>query len=243
MKNKCKQMLCLLMVFTVCILSFTSCAKRKNKEPDSTTTSSQTETTTQESVSIDAPITEVFEEIPTEPEEPQPQKPQSTTNEKSTTTAKRRTITTKAAASVKTTASTKKTSTTSYQGKTTRASAKSTQTTTKKTAAAKYSCGVKNHNCTTPEEHAFLTSLEEKGCPICGSHSCRSFYALDEWGNTCYDITKCPQYKEEEDPTIRCEHCGRVSGTGDNGTCVRFTVDTVCPICGKTVKAKTCHTH
>ena len=56
-------------------------------------------------------------------------------------------------------------------------------------------------------------------------------------------MTKCPKYKEEKDPAVYCEHCGRECGLGDNGTCVRFTVDTECPICGKMVLAKTCHTH
>lgn len=106
-----------------------------------------------------------------------------------------------------------------------------------------YSCGVKGHHCDSLETHNFITSLEEKGCPICGSHSCKSFYAVDEWGNACYDITKCPEYTQEKDPCIYCQTCGKKVGDGDNGTCVRFTVDCTCPICGKTVKAKTCHTH
>lgn len=124
---------------------------------------------------------------------------------------------------------------------------KKTEPTTKKpvttTKTKLYSCGNKNHHCTTKEEHAFIKSLEEKGCSICGSHSCRSFYAIDEWGNNCYDITKCPKYSEKKDPANYCEHCGKEIGLGDNGTCVRFTVDTKCPICGKKVPAKTCHTH
>lgn len=124
---------------------------------------------------------------------------------------------------------------------------KKTEPTTKKpvttTKTKPYSCGSKNHHCTTKEEHAFIKSLEEKGCSICGSHSCRSFYAIDEWGNNCYDITKCPKYSEKKDPANYCEHCGKEIGLGDNGTCVRFTVDTKCPICGKKVPAKTCHTH
>lgn len=110
-------------------------------------------------------------------------------------------------------------------------------------APTKYSCGSANHRCKTPEDHEFLASLEAKGCPICGSHSCKSFYVIDEWGNQSYDITKCPDYKEEEDPAVYCDYCGRECGLGDNGTCVRFTVDTICPICGKLVPAKTCHTH
>lgn len=106
-----------------------------------------------------------------------------------------------------------------------------------------YSCGVKGHHCESAETHSFIVSLEKKGCPMCGSHSCKSFYSVDEWGNACYDITQCPEYSVKKDPCEYCQTCGKKVGNGDNGTCVRFTVDTTCPICGKTVKAKTCHTH
>lgn len=106
-----------------------------------------------------------------------------------------------------------------------------------------YSCGVKKHNCDSKETHDFIVSLEEKGCSICGSHTCKSFYALDEWGNACYDITKCPKYTEKYDPTIYCSTCGKKIGDGSNGTCVRFVEDTVCEICNSAVKGKTCHSH
>lgn len=106
-----------------------------------------------------------------------------------------------------------------------------------------YSCGVKGHHCESAETHSFIVSLEKKGCPYCNSHSCKSFYTVDEWGNACYDETKCPKYSAKNDPNEYCQDCGKKIGNGDNDTCVRFTVDTTCPICGKTVKAKTCHTH
>lgn len=151
------------------------------------------------------------------------------TTKKYVTTAKKSESTTK-----------KQTPTTQKQVSTT----KKTESVTKTTASSgKFTCKSANHHCTTKEEHDFLCELEAKGCPICGSHSCRSFYSIDEWGNNCYDITRCPKYSEKKDPANYCEHCGKEIGLGDNGTCVRFTVDTVCPICGKTVKAKTCHTH
>ena len=106
-----------------------------------------------------------------------------------------------------------------------------------------YSCGVKGHHCDSAETHSFIVSLEKKGCSICGSHSCKSFYCVDEWGNAVCDITKCLKYSEKSDPCIYCQECGKKVGDGDHGTCVRFTVDCTCPVCGKAVKAKTCHTH
>ena len=49
-----------------------------------------------------------------------------------------------------------------------------------------YNCGVANHHCDGPETHAYISNLELEGCPYCGSHSCPSFYATDEWGNACF---------------------------------------------------------
>ena len=106
-----------------------------------------------------------------------------------------------------------------------------------------YSCGSAKHHCDSKETHNFIVSLEKKGCPYCGSHSCKSFYTVDEWGNACYDASKCESYSAKNDPCEYCQECGKKCGIGDNGTCVRFTVDTVCPECGKSVKAKTCHSH
>lgn len=106
-----------------------------------------------------------------------------------------------------------------------------------------YSCGSAKHHCDSKETHNFIVSLENKGCPHCGSHSCKSFYAVDEWGNACYDPLKCEGYSEKNDPSEYCQECGKKCGTGSNGTCVRFTVDTTCPECGKKVSGKTCHSH
>ncbi len=106
-----------------------------------------------------------------------------------------------------------------------------------------YSCGVNGHRCHNKEAHNITTMLENKGCHHCGSHSCKSFYTTDEWGNACYDETKCPQYNVKKDPLKYCQDCGKPVGTGSNGTCVHFTVDTKCPDCNKSVKAKTCHSH
>ena len=106
-----------------------------------------------------------------------------------------------------------------------------------------YSCGKSGHHCESKETHSFIVSLEKKGCSICGSHSCKSFYAIDEWGNACYDISKCTKYSEKKDPNKYCDECAKKIGNGSKGTCVRFTVDTKCPDCGKSVKARICHTH
>ena len=106
-----------------------------------------------------------------------------------------------------------------------------------------YSCGKSGHHCESKETHSFIVSLEKKGCSICGSHSCKSFYAIDEWGNACYDISKCTKYSEKKDSNKYCDECAKKIGNGSKGTCVRFTVDTKCPDCGKAVKARTCHTH
>ena len=43
-----------------------------------------------------------------------------------------------------------------------------------------YSCGSKGHHCDSKETHDFIVGLEKKGCPHCGSHSCKSFYTYDE---------------------------------------------------------------
>ena len=106
-----------------------------------------------------------------------------------------------------------------------------------------YSCGSAMHHCDSKETHNFVVSLEQKGCSYCGSHSCKSFYAVDEWGNACYDPIKCEKYSAKNDASEYCQECGKKCGTGSNGTCVRFTVDTTCPECGKKVSGKTCHSH
>lgn len=106
-----------------------------------------------------------------------------------------------------------------------------------------YSCGKKGHHCDSKETHDFIVSLEKKGCSYCGSHSCKSFYTYDEWGNACYDPSKCESYNVKSDPCEYCQECGKKVGTGSKDTCVRFTVDTNCPECGKSVKGKTCHSH
>lgn len=242
--------LCILTVSTVMAM-FTACGKEKEEE-----TSPLISETTLSDISIEDPSIETTK------------KRRKTTTEKETTTTQRAVTETKRyepttsrqfVATKKTTtpSTTKKPEPTTQRRETTTkkqevTTTKKTEPTTKKpvtitkpatTEPKSYSCGSKNHHCTTKEEHAFIKSLEEKGCSICGSHSCRSFYAIDEWGNNCYDITKCPKYSEKKDPANYCEYCGKEVGLGDNGTCVRFTVDTKCPICGKKVPAKTCHTH
>lgn len=106
-----------------------------------------------------------------------------------------------------------------------------------------YRCGLKGHHCDSKETHDFIVSLEKKGCPYCSFHSCKSFYTYDEWGNACYDPTKCESYNAKSDPCEYCQKCGKKVGAGFGDTCVRFTVDTKCPECGKMVRGKTCHSH
>lgn len=105
----------------------------------------------------------------------------------------------------------------------------------------KYSCGVAGHHCDGPETHAYILNLEIQGCKYCGSHSCKSFYATDEWGNTCYSPSKCSKYDVKKDPVHYCQNCGKKSGDGKNGTCVQFVESCNCPLCGKHVDAWTCH--
>ena len=104
-----------------------------------------------------------------------------------------------------------------------------------------YSCGVSGHHCTGPETHSFICELEQKGCEYCGSHSCPSFYAVDEWGQGCYTPSKCPKYDILADPVWYCQICHKPCGDGRNGTCVQFVIDCTCPNCGEQVIAWTCH--
>lgn len=231
--------LCILTVVTI----FAACGKKEKPLTDETVTTEESTTeekTTKEPIIIEEPGKETekhTEKETTKKEEPTTKKPETTTTKPYTPPS-----TTKAPEKKPETTTKKPETTTQKQESTTK---KPEPTTTKPatTEPKAYSCGSKNHHCSSKEEHTFIVSLEEKGCTICGSHSCKSFYALDEWGNPCYDITRCPKYSEKKDPANYCEHCGKEVGLGDNGTCVRFTVDTKCPICGKNVSAKTCHTH
>ena len=104
-----------------------------------------------------------------------------------------------------------------------------------------YSCGINGHHCTGPETHSYICELEQKGCEYCGSHSCPSFYAVDEWGQGCYTPSKCPKYDIHADPVWYCQTCHKLCGDGRNGTCVQFVLDCTCPNCGEQVKAWTCH--
>lgn len=253
MKNT-EKIICIALCLFTALTLFSACGKKG--EPTEKEILITEETTEEELITIEEPGKEKH----TEKETTTTNKAVTTTQRSVTETkryenkTRRQTVTTKNPTSPSTTK--KPEQTTQMRETTTKkpeaTTTKKTEPTTKKpvtttkpetTKPKPYSCGSKNHHCTTKEEHAFIKSLEEKGCSICGSHSCRSFYAIDEWGNNCYDITKCPKYSEKKDPANYCEHCGKEIGVGDNGTCVRFTVDTKCPICGKKVPAKTCHTH
>lgn len=105
-----------------------------------------------------------------------------------------------------------------------------------------YSCGVDGHHCDGPETHAYILNLELTGCKYCGSNKCASFYATDEWGNTCYTPSKCPKYDIRKDPVHYCQECGKKCGDGKDGTCVQFVNSDNCPNCGQWVEGWKCHT-
>ncbi len=109
------------------------------------------------------------------------------------------------------------------------------------TEAPPYSCCCPKHHCANEYAHATICNLELEGCPMCGSHSCPSFYAVDEWGQGTYKPSLCPEYDIHEDPVHYCQICGKPTGDGTDGTCVFFVVDTQCPNCGEDVKAWECH--
>ena len=240
----------IVLIFTVAIIAIKSSKGKDNDTGVTETTQNETESTSvEETVFIDE--TDFTQEETTEDMTSHTENAEKHTDATKSTTAKKSVSKNSVKTTVRNTSTTKKQTTTkrstTKSSTTKQATTKSVttkQVTTKPTTnIGKYSCGIKNHSCSTIQEHEFLCELEAKGCPICGSHSCISFYAKDEWGHWCYDLTKCPQYTKKKDPLEYCEHCGKKIGLGDDGTCVRFTVDTECPICGKLVKAKTCHTH
>ena len=105
-----------------------------------------------------------------------------------------------------------------------------------------YNCGVDGHHCDGPETHAYILNLELARCEYCGSNKCPSFYATDEWGNTCYTPSKCPKYDIYKDPVYYCQECGKKCGDGKNDTCVQFVNSDNCPNCGQWVEGWKCHT-
>ena len=255
--NNTKRITSLVLVCILCLsvsILFAACRKAPEEIPETSTT--QTEPTTKKKPKPTTEVTiEDLTEAPTEPAEQPTTKVPSTTKAPSTTRAQ---PTTKAPSTTRQPSTTKPPATTKAPSTTQPTTQKPTQpttqkptkpttekpvTTTKQDVSKAYSCGNSRHHCKTPEDHAFITSLEAKGCPTCGSHTCKSFYCTDQWGNPSYNQKKCPQYGVKDDPLVYCSTCGKKVGTGDNGTCVRFTVDTVCPICHKEVAARTCHSH
>lgn len=102
---------------------------------------------------------------------------------------------------------------------------------------SRYNCNTANHNCQTPEYHAYVLNLELQGCPYCGSHSCISFYPQEGWRPSI-----CPQYDIKKDPAIYCQVCGRKGGDGRNNTCARYLTSKNCPYCNVWIESRTCHT-
>ena len=242
-----KRITSLILVSVLCLslaVLFAACRKAPEEIPET----SVTETTKHKKPK---PTTEIQIEEPTEA----PTQKETTTKTQPTTKAPSTTRTpsaTKAPSTTRqpsttrppvTTKAPTTTQPTTQKPKPTEPTTEKPVTTTKPDVTKAYTCGNSRHHCKTAEDHAFITSLEAKGCPTCGSHSCKSFYCTDQWGNPSYNQSKCPQYGVKDDPLVYCSTCGKKVGTGDGGTCVRFTVDTVCPICRKEVAARTCHSH
>ena len=103
-----------------------------------------------------------------------------------------------------------------------------------------YSCGSANHHCTTAGYHSYICNLEIKGCEYCGSHSCPSFYAVNQWGQACYTPSKCPQYDITKDPMYYCQTCGKPCGHGID-KCVKYLTACNCPDCGVWCESMACH--
>ncbi|MFI3141675.1 MAG: fibronectin type III domain-containing protein [Clostridia bacterium] len=147
-----------------------------------------------------------------------------TTTQKATTTTSATTTTQKATTT--TAATTHVTSTTAAATTTTKA----TTTTQKATTTAA--------TTTSSTVSAFVEARREAGCTICGSKTCPSLYATNQWGDACVDGSLCPEYAS----TLYCSVCGKLEGDGSNNTCRQCIMDTTCPLCGELVIANTCHT-
>ena len=205
--------------------------KKNNDEPIETENVTETETEV-ETIVADIPedtetaeivdITEVDPENIITPEE---------TTAESETTSVKETEKAKETAKAETV---KSAETTSSSGSVIIGGGETTQKTT-------YSCGVAGHHCQNEAAHAHICNLEIEGCPYCGSHSCKSFYATDEWGQSQYTPSLCPKYNIKNDPTEYCQDCGKKLGDGTNGTCVQYVNACYCTSCGKWVESFTCH--
>ena len=87
-----------------------------------------------------------------------------------------------------------------------------------------------NPNLTASEYQQLLNA----GMPESLAKRSTSTYAINEWEA---DV----KVANGKVPTMTCSECGKLAGGGTHGTCVRFTTDGPCPVCGEYVTAKTCH--
>ena len=87
-----------------------------------------------------------------------------------------------------------------------------------------------NPNLTASEYQQLLNA----GMPESLAKKSTSTFAINCWDSDVKAVNG-------EKPTFNCSECGKLAGGGTHGTCVRFTVDKKCPVCGEYVTAKTCH--
>lgn len=87
-----------------------------------------------------------------------------------------------------------------------------------------------NPNLTASEYQQLL----DAGMPESLAKKSTSTYAINSWKA---DVNRA----NGKVPTFNCSECGKLAGSGTHGTCVRFTTDGPCPVCGEYVTAKTCH--
>lgn len=87
-----------------------------------------------------------------------------------------------------------------------------------------------NPNLTASEYQQLLNA----GMPESLAKKSTSTYAMNCWEA---DVNRA----NGKVPTFNCPDCGKLSGGGTHGTCVQFTTDGPCPVCGEFVKADACH--
>ena len=107
-----------------------------------------------------------------------------------------------------------------------------------------YRCNAEGHACKDEVSHNRLIAEMEQGCFYCGKSDCPSFFALDENLFTKIDVTKCPEYGVEKDPTQYCQECGlKLLGkckSGEKG-CISVISPIDCPFCGIALTPGKCH--
>lgn len=105
-----------------------------------------------------------------------------------------------------------------------------------------YNCHFEGHACKDAVSHNRLLAEMEAGCLYCKKNDCPSFSALDENLFTKIDVTKCPEYGVEKDPSEYCQTCGLpISGKSGDVVCHKSMSGLPCDFCGAERGAKECH--